>query len=245
MQILGHRGARFEAPENTIPGFRYAVELGLKAVEFDIRMSSDGHLVIMHDATVDRTTNGTGEIAALTLAEIQALDARSIFPEWPEPCPVPTFAEVLEAVRSMDILQVEIKGDTHERLDEIVPKTLATITEAGLEAQTTIVSFDVYTLALCQRLAPQIGRGYIGDWNSPEFIRQAQELECTDAGAYNLKADPAIVVQAQALGIRVTGWPTNSDEEFEHALAFNPEIACTDTPTALAQKLAAKASAVS
>lgn len=71
MDLIGHRGARFEAPENILSGFRYAIALGLTAVEFDVRMTFDDHLVVIHDATVDRTTNGTGEVASLTLAEIQ------------------------------------------------------------------------------------------------------------------------------------------------------------------------------
>src|SRR5687768_9710541 len=86
MILLGHRGARFEAPENTLPGFRYAIDLGLEAVEFDLRLTRDGEVVVIHDETVDRTTNGTGAVADLTLGEVQRLDARSIFPDWPESC---------------------------------------------------------------------------------------------------------------------------------------------------------------
>jgi glycerophosphoryl diester phosphodiesterase len=77
MILIGHRGGRFEAPENTLPGFRYALDLGLEAVEFDLRLTRDGQVVVIHDSTVDRTTNGTGAVADLTLAEIQALDARA------------------------------------------------------------------------------------------------------------------------------------------------------------------------
>ena len=106
MQLIGHRGARFEAPENTIPGFRYAIDLGLTAVEFDIRMTGDGHLVVIHDATVDRTTNGEGEVSSFTLDRIQALDARSTFPEWPEPCVVPTFSQVLDAVEVLSLIHI-------------------------------------------------------------------------------------------------------------------------------------------
>ena len=98
MQLIGHRGARFEAPENTLAGFRHAIELGLSAVEFDVRVTRDNELVVIHDATVDRTTDGTGEVSSFSLAELRELDARAEFSDWPEVCQIPTLSEVLDVV---------------------------------------------------------------------------------------------------------------------------------------------------
>src|SRR5690606_17261213 len=89
MQILGHRGAKGEAPENTLAGFAYAKQIGLDAIELDVRLTKDDQVVIMHDPTVDRTTNGQGAVGELTFAELHALDARADFPEWPAACSVP------------------------------------------------------------------------------------------------------------------------------------------------------------
>src|SRR5690625_794500 len=119
---MGHRGARFEAPENTVPGFRYAVGLGLSAVEFDVRLTKDDELVIIHDDTVDRTTNGAGRVADMTLSELQSLDARFRFPYWSEPCTIPTLVDVLNEVGSMETLEIEIKRDEPERLERLVPR---------------------------------------------------------------------------------------------------------------------------
>ncbi len=238
MIILGHRGARFEAPENTVPGFQHAVDLGLKAVEFDVRMSKDGHLVIMHDATVDRTTNGEGEVASKTLDELQALDARSIFPGWPDPATVPTFGEVLDVVKGVDVIQVEIKSDTPARLDVIVPKTIAKILDRKMEHQVAIISFDPYAIEIAQRLAPQIVRGYIGAWDTPEFLQKARELECIDACTQHLTSDRELVAEAKSLGFRVTAWPTNSAEDLESALTLNPDLICTDSPSLITNLLA-------
>src|SRR5918997_3731451 len=83
---LAHRGASALAPENTIEAFRLAVEAGAGGLELDVHMTRDGHLVVIHDATVDRTTNGTGAVSDLTLTEVLALDARSIHQDWPGPC---------------------------------------------------------------------------------------------------------------------------------------------------------------
>ena len=96
--VCAHRGDNREAPENTVPAFRLAAEKGAHQIECDVKLSKDGHLVIMHDSTVDRTTNGTGPIAEHTLAELRKLDAGSWKgPQW-EGVRIPTFSDVLEAV---------------------------------------------------------------------------------------------------------------------------------------------------
>src|SRR5687767_7844700 len=95
MKIVGHRGAAGLAPENTLASFRRAWELGADIVELDVHLTTDGQVIALHDATLDRTTSGTGPVAVLTLAEVQSLDAGSQFaPEFAGER-VPTLAEVL------------------------------------------------------------------------------------------------------------------------------------------------------
>ncbi len=233
MIVIGHRGARFEAPENTIPGFRYAIGLGLAAVEFDIRMTSEGHLVVIHDATVDRTTNGTGEVSSFTLAEIQTLDARATFPNWPEPCVVPTFGQVLDAVSELPDLLVEIKGDIPDRLERIVPATVAEIVRRGIGDRVTITSFDPYALELAQREAPALRRGYIGNWEEPRYLETALALDCAQIDARHSTADRALVAEAKSRGMRVVGWPTNSQDDLGSVLTLYADMFCTDSPTLL------------
>jgi glycerophosphoryl diester phosphodiesterase len=233
MIIIGHRGARFEAPENTVPGFRYAIDLELGAVEFDIRMTRDDQLVVIHDATVDRTTNGQGEVASFTLEQLQSLDARSIFPDWPEPCVVPTFGEVLDVVQILPELFVEIKGDTPVRLDTIVPATIAEILRRDIADRVTITSFDPYALEVARRVAPEIRRGLIGDWDTQQFLDRAVALDCAQADARHATADPGLIAKVRSLGMRVIGWPTNSQEDLDSVLAMGPQLFCTDNPTLL------------
>lgn len=233
MLIHGHRGARFEAPENTIPGFRYAVELGLRAIEFDIHLTRDEQLVIIHDATVDRTTNGRGAVADLTFAEIRALDARSIFPEWPEPCIVPTFSEVMDVVGHFESVEIEIKTDLPERLDRVVPMVLAELERRDFPAGAVITSFNTYALELVQRLRPEQPRGYIGAWDSPEFLETAARLGATRAGIPNKTGSAEIVRAAQDQGITVTGWPCNTREEFDILMSWNVDFLCSDAPTTI------------
>ncbi len=231
--IVGHRGARFEAPENTLSGFRYAVKLGLRSVEFDVRMTADKQLVIIHDDTVNRTTNGEGKVSDLTLSEIQALDARSIFPDWPEPCFVPTLDQVLNVVVEIPELIIEIKSDTDERLDQIVSMAIAEVLRRDIVARVSFTSFNPYALERVQQEAPQIRRGYIGNWDTEHFLDRSVELGCAQADVHHRTGDHALVSKARLRGMRVICWPTNSREELDHVLTFNPDLFCTDNPTLL------------
>lgn len=236
--FIGHRGARFEAPENTLSGFRYAIGIGIQALEFDVHLTADNLLVVIHDGTVDRTTNGAGRVADLTLAEIQALDARSIFPGWPEPCLVPTLDQVLDTVAPVPDLIVEIKTDTPERLAKIVPAVIAAVEERNLASQVTITSFDSLAVELVQSIRPTIRHGWIGDWDTREFLERSIELGCTQVDAHMPTADHSIVAEGKALGWRVVVWPCNTPEALELALTYEPDFICTDEPTAIRSRYA-------
>jgi glycerophosphoryl diester phosphodiesterase len=230
-EIMGHRGARFEAPENTIPGFRYALGLGLASVEFDVRLTADGAMVVIHDETVDRTTNGQGRVADLTLAEIQALDARSTFPDWPEDCTVPTLQAVLDVVGGLPTMEIEIKRDTPERLERLTSMLVDEIRRRGIGQQVRITSFEPQALAFAQRFAPEIRRCLIGDWDDQSFLETAVQLGCSRAGVHHPKANHDVIRAARESGLEVVCWPTNSRDALESALSFHPDVICTDHPT--------------
>lgn len=244
MILLGHRGARFEAPENTLPGFRYAIDLGLEAVEFDLRLTRDGEVVVIHDETVDRTTNGTGAVADLTLAEIQRLDARSIFPDWPEPCTVPTFGEVLDVVGVLPRMEVEIKADTTERMREVITLATAEARRRGLHERVTFTSFQEEALEMAREIAPEIKRGFIGTAETQAFLDTAVRLGVARIGARNTSARPEIVAKARSLGMLVVGWPTNTPEDLETVRRFGMDLACTDAPTLIRELIDSPAGSV-
>ncbi|HUP57998.1 MAG TPA: glycerophosphodiester phosphodiesterase family protein [Bdellovibrionota bacterium] len=133
--VVGHRGTIVHAPENTIPAFQKAIELGADLLEMDVRETRDGELVIMHDATLDRTTDGTGAVASRTLAEIRAFDAGSWFgAEW-RGTRVPTFREVLRAIGGRALPDVDHKaGDLAKIRKELL--------EAGLLGTKPVPFFD-------------------------------------------------------------------------------------------------------
>jgi glycerophosphoryl diester phosphodiesterase len=232
-QLIGHRGARFEAPENTVPGFRYASGLAIDQVEFDVRLSRDGELVVIHDATVDRTTDGSGPVSDHTAAELARLDARSIFPDWPEPCGIPTLAEALDAIRPDLHLKIEVKQDDPAREETIIRGVVAELERRGAVDRATITSFDPGAVGLAARLAPHVSRGYIGRWDDDAFLAVAREHGCTHASISRADSSAAWVAAAREAGLVTTGWPCNEPEHLETLLGWGVDVICTDRPTTM------------
>jgi len=236
MLIIGHRGARREAPENTIPGFRYAVDIGLKAVEFDVQLTGDGHPVVIHDTTVDRTTDGSGPVSSFTLAEIQGLSARDTFPDWPELCHIPTLTEVLDVVQDMTYLLIEIKRDRPERLERIVPAVIAEVRKRELSRNVTISSFDPIALDLALETAREIPRMLNGAWREPGLRARAIAAGCTDVDFDALETGQDHVDWARSEGMGIVGWPCNAGEDLDRLIAYSVDGVGTDRP-ALVQQL--------
>jgi glycerophosphoryl diester phosphodiesterase len=130
-----HRGAPNTHPENTIPSFLEAVSLGVDMIEFDVRQTADGHLVLMHDKTVDRTTDGAGSVEQLTLAAIKTFDAGS----WKDAkfagTQVPTFAEALDVMPPEILINIELKAG-----EDIVDLVVAEIMKRGITEQSLLAA---------------------------------------------------------------------------------------------------------
>ena len=211
MLIIGHRGARHEAPENTLPGFRYVADLGLTAVEFDVQLTGDGHPIVIHDTTVDRTTDGSGPVSSFTLADLQRLDARDTFPDWPEPCHIPTLAKVFDVVGEMAYLLVEIKAGRPERLERLIPLVIAEVRKRDLVRQVTISSFDSMALDIALETAREIPRLFSGAWREPGLHARAVAAGCTDVDFDALETGQDHVDWARAEGMGIVGWPLCSN----------------------------------
>ncbi|MFP5356247.1 MAG: glycerophosphodiester phosphodiesterase family protein, partial [Gemmatimonadota bacterium] len=146
--VVGHRGNCARAPENTLESFRQAVALGVDALEFDVRVTRDGEIVVFHDPTVQRTTGAEGAVAALTLAQLRTLDAGATFssdggrthPYRARSVGVPTLAEVLEELPGTPVL-IEIK------VVDAAPGTRSIIERMGAESRCIVASFDAEALS--------------------------------------------------------------------------------------------------
>ncbi|GGP44550.1 glycerophosphodiester phosphodiesterase [Streptomyces calvus] len=212
---IGHRGVMGVAPENTLRSFVAAQEAGLDVIELDLHLSKDGALVVMHDAEVDRTTDGTGAIADKTLAELRALDAGGGER-------VPVFEEVLDAVRAP--LQAEIK-------DVQAARRLAEVMNArDLAARVEVSSFHDEAIAEIARLVPGVRTALVASRYDTGVVDRAvaagASTLCLDIRRLTLE----IVERARKADLAVLGWVVNTQDHLRLVRALGLDGATTDFP---------------
>ena len=159
LQRVAHRGGAHVAPENTLGAFHYALTLHIDAIELDVQMSRDGHAIIFHDNTVERLTDGQGNILDLDFAYLRSLNAAAHFPGgWFQPERIPTLREVLDLARGRLSIQIEIKysqrGRVYGRYSHIAETIVAEIQATHMHDQVLIISFDWHILCLIKSLEP-------------------------------------------------------------------------------------------
>ncbi|MFF8595653.1 glycerophosphodiester phosphodiesterase [Streptomyces sp. NPDC015220] len=212
---IGHRGVMGVEPENTLRSFVAAQRAGLDAIELDLHLSKDGALVVMHDAEVDRTTDGSGAIADKTLAELRALDAG-------HGERIPVFEEVLDAVRTP--LQAEIK-------DVAAARVLAEVMHRrDLLSRVEVLSFHDEAIAEVARLVPGVRTALVADHYGTEVVERATAV---DAGALVLdirRLTLEIVEHARAADLRIIGWVVNTLGHLRLVRALELDGATTDYP---------------
>jgi glycerophosphoryl diester phosphodiesterase len=155
LQVIAHRGASSQAPENTLAAFEKALELGVDGLEMDVRETKDGELVVVHDATVTRTTNGNGRVKTKTLKQVKALDAGSWFGKSFAGETIPTLKEVLELSNNKARVFIELKAP---RIEE---KVLETIKQQKMLKKTVVTSFNAAYLRRVKELEPKATVGDI------------------------------------------------------------------------------------
>lgn len=160
---VAHRGANRRAPQNTIPAFQAAIERGADGVEFDVQMTKDRQLVICHNFMVDETSDGFGLISNKTFDELRALDFGSWFSPAFAGTKIPTLKEVLDVVKDMKVLDIEIKRPYPWLRDEIVKKTVDQVRDMGLAEKVIISSFDFATIDAVKAYDASIKCGLLYD----------------------------------------------------------------------------------
>jgi glycerophosphoryl diester phosphodiesterase len=212
---IGHRGVMGVEPENTLRSFTAAEQAGLDMIELDLHLSKDGALVVMHDTDVDRTTDGTGPIAAKTLAELRALDAG-------REERVPVFEEVLDAVSLP--LQAEIK-------DVAAARALAgVITERDLTGRVEVSSFHDEAVAETTRLVPGVRTALIASRYGTDIVERAVEAGAATVCLNIRRLTLETVELAREANLRIIGWVVNTQEQLRLARAFGLDGVTTDYP---------------
>jgi glycerophosphoryl diester phosphodiesterase len=225
--IFGHRGAKAYAPMNTIPAFELAVEQGADGVELDVWLSKDGYPVIIHDDTVDGTTDGHGSIQEKTLAEIKALDAGNYFDAKFAGTRVPTLDEVFEAVGKKLIINVEIKSNETRRegIEQVVADCL---TRHNMQRRVIISSFDPRVLKTFREVMPDVPIGYL---YAPNYRFFPEVMETLIHEAKHPYHDLLTPEYASSLhGYRINTWTVNEPERVKALIELGVDAIITDKP---------------
>jgi len=229
--IYGHRGAAGEAPENTLTGFAYARSIGVQHYEFDIHLTRDGQVAVIHDSSVKRTTGATGVVEEMTMDELHALNAYGRFPEWPERAIIPTLDEVFAVIGDGHAFQVEIKRAAPDTYPTLVARMLEAVERHGLTERVYVSSFETPALAAARELAPNLKRSFITGEPSDAYIQTALELGCTMAAPYYPASSPELIERLHAAGLLVCGWMGNDAESIETMLQWGIDGITTDYPS--------------
>ena len=228
--ILGHRGAAGLAPENTLAGFAVAAELDLPAAELDVHLTSDGHVVVIHDHTVDRTTDGTGRVDELSLAEIRELSAAVLWDGQFERMSVPTFDEVMARFGVRFQWEIELKVDERSDVPELVRRSTEIIERHGARKNAVLTSFSADALDVARREAPDLRRAHITGSDPLAALERAAALDCVQLGVRLTVLTPEVADAVRATGMALTGWQGNSAEELERLRDARVDAFSSDRP---------------
>lgn len=237
--VVAHRGASAEEPENTLAAFDAAARAGADVVELDLRLTADRVPVVLHDADVSSTTNGSGPIDRLTLAEAKRLDASAGRGARQE---IPTLAEVLELVGAHDGVGVdlEIKNLPGEPAfdsprEAILEATLGVLERSAFTAPVLVSSFNWITIERCRRRAPELPTGFltiaaIDPRASLVYARQAGHQFVLPQSPALLAAGRPFIDEAHREGIRVGTWVVDEQADLETLIGWGVDAVASNWP---------------
>lgn len=218
LRVIAHRGARAEEPENTLRAVKRAAECGADAIEVDVRFSSDREPVVIHDETLDRTTNGSGKVSDQTLEHLRALDAG-------KGEQIPTLSEVLSLVKALGPeLVIELKEPGIEG------RVVREIVEAGMERNVVIASFYHSSLLTMKALAPNLKTGVILS-SLPVFpVSVARDAKADIIFQRYPRLTREYTEEARRNGLEIYVWIINTMEDFERVRGLGVTGIVTDNP---------------
>ncbi|MCR5485289.1 MAG: glycerophosphodiester phosphodiesterase [Clostridiales bacterium] len=234
--IIAHRGANKYAPQNTVPAFQKAVELGCDGFENDVHLTKDGYIVICHNYDIDATSDGKGFIADYTLNELLKFDFGSYFSEDFKGTKIPRLEEFLDLCGGLKVINIEIKSPQRGHND-IASKTIKMVKDFGLFDNLIISSFDPEILKECKEIDPKVKTGLLYEPNEEKC-----DAVCADPVAYakNIKADALhpfygfvteeYIEDAHKAGIMVNPWTVDQDFAMENLYEWNCDGVITNMP---------------
>lgn len=227
--VVAHRGASCRAPENTLAAFRAALECGADAIELDVQRTADGHLIVLHDPTLERTTDGRGPVARHSLGDLKALDAGRWFADAFAGERLPTLEEAVAVIGDRAGLFIEIKqGPVFDEAIEVA--VAGVIRDAGLAARCEVSSFDHFSVRRMKALAPEVPCGILYDARliDPVGAARLAAAEAVHPG-WTLIA-PDLVEEAHQAGLAVAAWTVDEEGVIAHLAGMGVDAIVTDLP---------------
>ncbi|MDQ0232089.1 glycerophosphodiester phosphodiesterase [Metabacillus malikii] len=231
---VAHRGATAYAPENTIAAFDLAVNMKADYIEIDVQRSKDGELVLIHDTTVDRTTDGTGKVGDLTFEQLRSLDAGSWKGEQFAGEKIPTFDEILDRYRGKVGILVELKApELYPGMEEQVA---AAIKKRNLDKprnnKIIIQSFNFESMKKMDKLLPRVPIGVLTSnraHTTPEALQQFATYADWFNPSYGIVTEE-LVNQVHSLGMKIGSWTVRSQEAADFLFEMKVDAIITDYP---------------
>jgi glycerophosphoryl diester phosphodiesterase len=232
--LIAHRGGSLEAPENTLAAFRHAIHVGAKYVELDVQLSSDGVPVVIHDDTLDRTTNGVGPVGAHTFGELRRLDAGSHFGPAFAGEPIPTLREVLDLCVDAGVgVVIELKSPN--LYPGMVDKVGALLGEMWLRGAENLwcISFDHDAIRQLRALDPAVPLGYLYEPHEHTFVHPDDTVQAYCPYYRTALAHPDQVARAHELGKLVFVYTVDHPDDVRRLTRAGVDGMVTDKPGAL------------
>ncbi|MES0359739.1 MAG: glycerophosphodiester phosphodiesterase family protein [Anaerolineales bacterium] len=231
--IFAHRGASAYAPENTIAAFDLAIQQNADVIELDTKLSADGHVVVIHDQSVDRTTDGSGRVSELSLANLRELDAGSHFSDTSHGEQIPTLEEILEIFAGRIFFYIELTN-YRSPFDALPMKVAQLIDRYDLDTQILVSSFHPVPLRRFHHLLPSIPIGFLAKRGTAGLIsrRWFGNALVPYQAIHPEKSDisPTLITKAHQSGKRVHTFTVNSADEMAKLLSLNVDGIITDDP---------------
>lgn len=231
MLVIAHRGASGHAPENTLAAFRKAVSLGAAFIETDLQLSRDAHFVAIHDATVNRTTNGQSAVHELTLAELRQLDAGSWFGSEFSGERIPTLEEILQFSKKNDVVfYLEMKPSGAWGGEHAV---IAALREAGEIARAVVISFDPSMVLNLRTIEPTLMTGLLYEGQVENPVERALEIGARQLVARGDLVTPALLEHARKKDLQIVCWTINQPAHMRMLIEAGVAGIMTDYPDRL------------
>ena len=237
MRIIGHRGARGEAPENTLGGFQYIQDLGLRGVEFDVRQLKDQALIVMHDDQMLRTTGQDKQLYECDAADLAHYNHAVTWSTWNQFEPTPLLQQTLNVIYNFDHIEVEVKAVASQQAALQLTQSLQQQLQ-GFEHSAIITSFDHKIHEALQQQNSSFKRGLlIEDTRGEQAIDDALALGCCQIGWMNELATSELIQATQNAKLNISVWTVNDIERAKQLRDLGVQGLITDYPKTMLQHL--------